>query len=193
MREPVRRFSVMDHLSSKNKRISIQQLKFRSDVDVLFKEYKENLKSTFNNSKLLENSSIENFKCIICYQLLIDPVECSKSQCSELLCKECWSKCFMTSPRCPNCREYSSFNKPGRKIRKLLDEIKLHCQNENCTLNKKEITYQELITHSMVCPKQYLKCPLECEYIGNPDKEYQFKSHFNNCVNALTECKFCHL
>lgn len=70
-----------------------------------------------------------------------------------------------------------------------LDKTKVVCQVNNCTLNKQEISYAELIKHAKQCPPKIVSCPLGCKEKITVDLNYE--SHFDYCKRALITCDLC--
>ena len=69
-----------------------------------------------------------NFLCLICFNVLKDPVLCPKNQ--HCFCRGCITKHLENSPRCPTCADElteETLTVPSRMVRDYLDELNIRC------------------------------------------------------------------
>ena len=69
-----------------------------------------------------------NFLCLICFNVLKDPVLCPKNQ--HCFCRGCITKHLENSRRCPTCADElteETLTVPSRMVRDYLDELNIHC------------------------------------------------------------------
>ena len=69
-----------------------------------------------------------NFLCLICFNVLKDPVLCPRNQ--HCFCRGCISKHLENSQRCPTCADKlteEALTVPSRMVRDYLDELKIRC------------------------------------------------------------------
>ena len=136
---------------------------------------------------LLEISFISDIlKCPICNEITNNPRECET--CGTLFCEECimqWSK---IKTNCPSGCLNFKHTKVKKKNKKLLDIIKLKCQNiPDC---KYENNYWNMIEHESKCEYQKIKCP-------NPPCIFEahfkmLKEHLKKSCNYICfKCGFC--
>ena len=96
----------------------------------------------------------EEFQCIICSNLVYNPITCNK--CQSFFCKKCIVKWLQTSLSCPNRCKFveEPFN---RKLAILLNKIKLKCgySKKGC---KKIITYEHYNFHYEICEYGRYQC-----------------------------------
>lgn len=127
----------------------------------------------------------ESFICVICLNLVLNPVFCEESDC--VYCKNCieaWSK---KDANCPNCRkEFKPNTKVSRILKNMLLKIKLKCLYTGC----KEITeYEKYEYHLNKCDFAMYKCMVKgCDY-KSPKKE--ILDHLQNCKFFEINCEFC--
>ena len=68
---------------------------------------------------------LETFNCMICFNIPIEPMECSK--CDVLFCKKCIDKykqnsSYSQSKKCPKCRESFEIRSMNRKLKEMTIE-----------------------------------------------------------------------
>ena len=128
-----------------------------------------------------------NFLCLICFNVLKDPVLCPRNQ--HCFCRGCITKHLENSRRCPTCADgltVATLAQPSRMVKDYLNELDIHCvhKNRGCQdvvqlqhLERHETTYgftpavcsnqgcgvtvnkRDLIHHeSEVCEFRKLKC-----------------------------------
>ena len=69
-----------------------------------------------------------NFLCLICFNVLKDPVLCPRNQ--HCFCRGCITKHLENSRRCPTCADElteEALTEPPRMVRDYLNESKIHC------------------------------------------------------------------
>ena len=69
-----------------------------------------------------------NFLCLICFNVLKDPVLCPRNQ--HCFCRGCITKHLENSQRCPTCADElteETLSVPSRMVRDYLDELKIRC------------------------------------------------------------------
>ena len=73
-----------------------------------------------------------NFLCLICFNVLKDPVLCPRNQ--HCFCRGCITKHLENSRRCPTCADVltvATFAEPNRMVKDYLNELKIHCVHKN--------------------------------------------------------------
>ena len=69
-----------------------------------------------------------NFLCLICFNVLKDPVLCPRNQ--HCFCRGCITKHLENSQRCPTCADElteETLTVPSRMVRDYLDELNIRC------------------------------------------------------------------
>ena len=69
-----------------------------------------------------------NFLCLICFNVLKDPVLCPRNQ--HCFCRGCITKHLENSQRCPTCANElteETLTEPNRMVKDYLDELKIRC------------------------------------------------------------------
>ena len=89
-----------------------------------------------------------NFLCLICFNVLKDPVLCPRNQ--HCFCRACITKHLENSRKCPTCADeltVETLAKPQRMIKDYLDELNIHCvyNNRGCE------EMQHLDNHEATC------------------------------------------
>ena len=92
-----------------------------------------------------------NFLCLICFNVLKDPVLCPRNQ--HCFCRACITKHLENSRRCPTCADkltVETLAKPQRMIKDYLDELNIHCvyNNRGC---EEIVQLQHLDNHEATC------------------------------------------
>ena len=73
-----------------------------------------------------------NFLCLICFNVLKDPVLCPRNQ--HCFCRGCITKHLENSRRCPTCADVltvATLAQPNRMVKDYLNELKIHCVHKN--------------------------------------------------------------
>ena len=92
-----------------------------------------------------------NFLCLICFNVLKDPVLCPRNQ--HCFCRACITKHRENSRKCPTCADeltVETLAKPQRMIKDYLDELNIHCvyNNRGC---EEIVQLQHLDKHEATC------------------------------------------
>ena len=92
-----------------------------------------------------------NFLCLICFNVLKDPVLCPRNQ--HCFCRACITKHLENSRKCPTCADeltVETLAKPQRIIKDYLDELNIHCvyNNRGC---EEIVQLQHLHNHEATC------------------------------------------
>ena len=92
-----------------------------------------------------------NFLCLICFNVLKDPVLCPRNQ--HCFCCACITKHLENSRKCPTCADeltVETLAKPQRMIKDYLDELNIHCvyNNRGC---EEIVQLQHLDNHEATC------------------------------------------
>ena len=69
-----------------------------------------------------------NFLCLICFNVLKDPVLCPRNQ--HCFCRGCITKHLENSRRCPTCADElteETLTEPPRMVKDYLNELNIHC------------------------------------------------------------------
>ena len=74
-------------------------------------------------------SSVDrNFICLICFNVLKDPVLCPRNH--HCFCRDCITKHLENYQRCPTCADeltVKTLTEPQRMVKQMLSELKIHC------------------------------------------------------------------
>lgn len=144
-----------------------------------------------NYLRLLNPENTKNLneiiKCKICFQILINPVDCSG--CQKSFCYDC---IFMLKDNNKNClfgcdlREIEIKNS-SFAIKTVLSFLKFSCSNMEC---KEEISYNDVLTHEENCRYLNIICPnINC---NTNIKKYEFENHIkNDCEFNTYVCETC--
>ncbi|CAB3998024.1 RING finger 151-like [Paramuricea clavata] len=92
-----------------------------------------------------------NFLCLICFNVLKDPVLCSRNQ--HCFCRSCITKHLENSRRCPTCSDdltVETLAEPNRMVKDYLNELKIHCvyNNRGC---QEIVQLEHLDNHEATC------------------------------------------
>ena len=69
-----------------------------------------------------------NFLCLICFNVLKDPVLCPRNQ--HCFCRSCITKHLENSRRCPTCADeltVETLAEPPRMVKDYINELNIHC------------------------------------------------------------------
>ena len=114
-----------------------------------------------------QTSVDKNFFCLICQEVLKDPVQCHNE---HYFCKACVTQHLKNSKKCPVCKEKvteETLNKPTRIVTNYLNGLIINCDHNErgCT---KLIELGRLEVHISVCDYRPESCPNEkCARIMN--------------------------
>ena len=92
-----------------------------------------------------------NFLCLICFNVLKEPVMCSRNQ--HCFCRACITKHLQNSQRCPTCANeltVETLAEPQRMVKDYLNELPIHCVhiNRGC---QEIVQLQNLDRHEATC------------------------------------------
>ena len=92
-----------------------------------------------------------NFLCLICFNVLKDPVLCPRNQ--HCFCRGCITKHLENSRRCPTCADgltVATLAQPSRMVKDYLNELDIHCvhKNRGC---QDVVQLQHLERHETTC------------------------------------------
>ena len=92
-----------------------------------------------------------NFLCLICFNVLRDPVMCSRNQ--HCFCRSCITQHLQNSQRCPTCNDkltVQTLAEPPRMIKDVINELNIHCvyNNRGC---QEIVQLQHLNRHEDSC------------------------------------------
>ena len=92
-----------------------------------------------------------NFLCLICFNVLKDPVLCPGNQ--HCFCRGCITKHLENSQRCPTCNDElteETLTEPPRMVKEYLNELNIHCvyHNRGC---QEILQLQHLDNHEATC------------------------------------------
>jgi hypothetical protein len=92
-----------------------------------------------------------NFLCLICFNVLKDPVLCLRNQ--HCFCRGCITKHLENSRRCPTCADeltVETLAEPNRMVKDYLNELKIHCvyNNRGC---QEIVRLEHLDNHEATC------------------------------------------
>jgi hypothetical protein len=137
-----------------------------------------------NKDKL--NSVGEILNCVICSNILFQPMTCIN--CENSFCKECIIKWENKNKNCPLCKKELK-TKESRIIKNLLSDLIIKCEKCN-----KDIKYDDFKNHQILCEKsnidyktEYLK--LKKNYDELNEKFLKLKNFINNEVNIKESIK----
>ena len=93
----------------------------------------------------------QNFLCLICFNVLKEPVMCSRNQ--HCFCRACITKHLQNSQRCPTCADeltIETLAEPQRMVKDYLNELPIHCVhiNRGC---QEIVQLQNLDRHEATC------------------------------------------
>lgn len=129
---------------------------------------------------------IADLLCLICSEVLEDPVECSK--CQTNFCKACIDDWSSRKSECPNRCELV-LQAPHRFLKATLGQLKIKCNHEGCD---KVVALEQLTHHeAKVCEFRVINCPNEDCDVKLP--AMQFQSHQEECSFRLISCEKCSL
>ena len=92
-----------------------------------------------------------NFLCLICFNVLKDPVLCPRNQ--HCFCRGCITKHLENSRRCPTCADVltvATLAEASRMVKDYLNELDIHCvyKNRGC---QDVVQLQHLERHETTC------------------------------------------
>ncbi len=132
----------------------------------------------------------ENLHCIICREVLKDPVQCRRNE--HHFCRNCITKHLKHSPKCPTCKDpltVQTLVRPQRFLANTLSCLKILCDNSERGC-RKVVELGSLATHVASCGFSPMPCSNDqCEeIISRRDKEI----HENKvCDFRPVKCDYC--
>ena len=92
-----------------------------------------------------------NFLCLICRNVLKDPVLCPRNQ--HCFCRGCITKHLENSQRCPTCNDElteETLTEPPKMVKDMINELNIHCfyHNRGC---QEILQLQHLDSHEATC------------------------------------------
>ena len=117
--------------------------------------------------KVRDNSQ-SKFLCLICFNVLRDPVMCSRNQ--HCFCRSCIKQHLQNSQRCPTCNDeltVETLGEPQRMVKDVINELNIHCvyNNRGC---QEIVQLQHLDRHEDSCGFTPVVCTNEgCGAIVN--------------------------
>ena len=132
----------------------------------------------------------ENLHCVICTEVLKDPVQCRRNE--HHFCRNCITKHLKHSPNCPICQDpltVETLAKPQRFLANTLACLKISCDNSDHGC-RKVVELGSLATHVVSCGFSPMPCSNDqCEeIISRRDKEI----HENKvCDFRRVKCDYC--
>ena len=171
-----------------------------TNEDINFKKYViKNQITYYNTDNLIDKDNCEDLICVICLNVLKNPISCSEKKKYHSFCKECIDEYLKQNDYCPTCKENFEY-----KINNILifELNKLHfkCafQKEGCDCI---ISYSEYLSHINNCKYNDIsyECHImkynydykefeKCGYIG---KKLDIQKHFKLCAYNKYNCIFC--
>jgi hypothetical protein len=116
---------------------------------------------------------LENFRCVVCFELAQDSVECLL--CGNIFCKMC-----VNNIKCPLCRNHSTY-KDSTFARKIINNLPISCSG--C---KSMTTQGTLEKHLLECSERVFKCKApNCDFSGKKEEFYEHisSSHLIEVLN----------
>ena len=132
----------------------------------------------------------ENLHCVICTEVLKDPVQCRRNE--HHFCRNCITKHLKHSPNCPICQDpltVETLAKPQRFLANTLACLKISCDNSEHGC-RQVVELGSLATHVASCGFSPMPCSNDqCEeIISRRDKEI----HENKvCDFRRVKCDYC--
>ena len=131
-----------------------------------------------------------NFLCLICFNVLKDPVMCSRNQ--HCFCRSCITQHLQNSQRCPTCNDeltVETLVEPPRMIKDMINELNIHCvyNNRGC---QEIVQLQYLDRHQNSCGFTPVDCTNEgCGAIVNKRDLIHHESE--QCEYRKLKCHSC--
>ena len=131
-----------------------------------------------------------NFLCLICFNVLRDPVLCPGNQ--HCFCRACITRHLERSQRCPTCADKLTVDtliKPNRMVKDYLNELNVHCIyiNRGC---QEIVQLQHLDRHEARCGF----IPLVCTNQGcgvTLNRRDLIRHDSEECEYRQMKCKSC--
>ena len=132
----------------------------------------------------------QNFLCLICFNVLRDPVMCSRNQ--HCFCRSCIKQHLQNSQRCPTCNDeltVETLGEPQRMVKDVINELNIHCvyNNRGC---QEIVQLQHLDRHEDSCGFTPVVCTNEgCGAIVNKRDLMHHESE--QCEYRKLKCHSC--
>ena len=146
--------------------------------------------STGYEESRFETKIDENLRCVICTEVLKDPVQCRRNE--HHFCKNCIIEHLKHSQTCPTCQDpltVDTLVKPQRFLANTLSSLKIACDNaeRGC---RQVVELGLLNTHVVNCDFSPVPCSNDqCdEIINRRDKEIHEKKV---CEYRQVKCDYC--
>lgn len=110
------------------------------------------------------NDIFENLRCIVCFDLAREAVECLL--CGNIFCKRC-----VSNIKCPLCRNHSTYKDSGF-ARRIIDSMPVKCPDCNLPTTKGALEGHLLICSERVFTCKMKDCTVSC-------KKEEFAQHLN--------------
>jgi hypothetical protein len=129
-----------------------------------------------------DKNKIQNFICIICHTILVNPKKCKI--CKHHFCNKCILKWLQEKNKCPHCLGEAEFEKPEFYLKTDLDELLVNCKNidQGCNEVRKITTIFE---HDLAC--DYIK--KNCPYCQKLLISKELVEHVKQCNESLNTWK----
>jgi hypothetical protein len=137
---------------------------------------------------ITEKELAENFDCLFCYNLPIDPISCT--ECESLMCRYCFDAYNSKFTNCLQCNKPLKPKPLGRLLNNILINLTVKCENQAC--------------YEILKQKEYLKHYKECRYtkrmatcnacqvsIPCDNRLEEVKLHMRECLFAKKKCIYC--
>lgn len=155
------------------------------------KKYPTNRKQGLDCSLLIDPDKTKNLmeiiKCQICFQIMVDPVDCSG--CQKSFCADCIYYLKEKNKSCPyGCNLNDSEPKISSvAIKGVLSLLKFSCENIEC---KAEFAYNEYLQHEQNCNFLTIICPnLNC---NKNIRKFELEKHVKyECEYNKFTCDTC--
>ena len=131
-----------------------------------------------------------NFRCLICFNVLKDPVLCPRNQ--HCFCRGCITTHLENSQRCPTCSDElteETLTEPNRMVKDYLNELTIRCvyHNRGC---EEIVQLQHLDEHEDSCEYTPAVCRnQDCGATLNKRDLIQHESEL--CEYRMSKCHSC--
>ncbi len=163
---------------------------YYSSLRKFTKQNEAQVMATGYEDNRFETKVDENLHCIICREVLKDPVQCRGNE--HHFCRNCITKHLKNSPKCPTCNDpltVETLVRPQRFLANTLSCLKISCDNSERGC-REAVELGSLATHVASCGFSPMPCSNDqCEeIISRRDKEI----HENKvCDFRRVKCDYC--
>jgi hypothetical protein len=146
-------------------------------------------KQGINLSRLLKSEEykdlVEIIKCGICFQILLNPVDCN--ECQHSFCHGCINYLKSEGISCPYGCDLKNFhaNTSSLGIKNILSMLRFKCINPEC---QESILYDDVILHDQTCQYKPVYCPNCKAQVLSGSLESHIK---DNCDSRTAKCEHC--